>query len=140
MILTGNSKPAANGQQLPSSYHYEQSVLSCILWEGESDRPAASEKLSQLDQKYFYDLNNKHVFEALQRCEAKGDSLDTTSTIRNSKGVEISYITQLPDVVPSPSVFSDKLKCLKDAFTKRKLKHVLEIANRLSSDDNMPAD
>ena len=140
MILTENSKPAANGQQLPSSYHYEQSVLSCILWEGESDRAAASEKLSQLDQKYFYDLNNKRTFEALQRCEAKGDSLDTTSTIRNSKGVEISYITQLPDVVPSPSVFSDKLKCLKDAFTKRKLKHVLDIANRLSSDDNMPAD
>ena len=54
--------------------------------------------------------------------------------------MEPSYIAQLPDVVPSPSVFSDKLKCLKDAFTKRKLKHVLDIANRLSSDDNMPAD
>ncbi len=140
MILSATSNPTKpDGPRLPSSLYYEKGALGCILLDGESDRPVASERLGQLKPFLFFDLRNSAILNALQKLEAKGDSLDVTSTIRmlgDDSNVEPFYLAGLPDQIPSSNQFPQYLKSLKDTRAKRNIKALAEIALKLATDEN----
>ena len=109
MILSAISNPTKpDGPHLPSSLHYEKGALGCILLGGDSDRPVASERLGQLKPSHFFDLRNSAILKALQKLEAKGDSLDVASTLRmlgDDSNVEMRYLIDLPNQIPSSNQF-----------------------------------
>lgn len=140
MILSETSNPTKpDGPRLPSSLHYEKGALGCILLDGESDRPVASERLGQLKPFLFFDLRNSAILNALQKLEAKGDSLDVISTIRmlgDDSNVESFYLADLPNQIPSSNQFPQYLKSLKDTRAKRNIKAMAETAQKLVTDEN----
>jgi hypothetical protein len=129
MILSATSNPTKpDGPRLPSSLHYEKGALGCVLLDGDSDRSVASERLGQLKPSLFFDLRNSAILMALQKLEAKGDSLDVISSLRmleNESNVETPYLIDLPNQIPSSNQFPEYLKGLIDARAKRNIKATL---------------
>ena len=110
--MTEKKSVAPQIRVFPNSYEAEQSVLCCLLIDGN----AASEFLTKLSPEAFYNKLNRKVFEAMQEVDKAQMSVDviTVNDYLEKKGEPdiLTYLTELASILPSGANCSQYIKII----------------------------
>lgn len=127
-------KPAATAASVdrlpPHSAEAEQGVLGCILISPNDCMGECIEKL-RVGEEVFYDLRHQTIFKALAEMYDSREPIDLITLqqrLKDSQLLEqvggISYLSILPDAVPSAANLSYYLEIVKEKYLLRKMIHV----------------
>src|SRR5579859_2646317 len=125
------SATAASVDRLPPhSAEAEQGVLGCILLSPNDCMGECIEKLKDGGE-VFYDLRHQTIFKALAEMYDSREAIDLITLrqrLKDSQLLEqvggISYLSGLPDAVPSAANLSYYLEIVREKFVLRKMIHV----------------
>lgn len=97
----------------------EKSVLSCII-----NRPDCFYE-TEIKEEYFYNYENKKVFQVIKKLIIKEKTVDTSMLIWEMWAVKWEYILELSVYILWVSWFHDYVDKLKDYYKLRKVKSLL---------------
>lgn len=95
----------------------EQAVLGCILQEGELIKEIS------LQPEHFYDSKHRMIYETMQGLEKRGEPVDMVSmytAISEHEEIELDYMTQLANSIPSVEGYRRYEKYVMDSWKLRK--------------------
>jgi replicative DNA helicase len=114
----------------PHAAEAEQGVLGCILLSPNDCMGECIERLKE-GEEVFYDLRHQTIFKALAEMYDAREAIDLITLqqrLKNSQLLEqvggISYLSVLPDAVPSAANLSYYLEIVREKFLLRKMIHV----------------
>jgi replicative DNA helicase len=127
-------KPAATAPKLdrlpPHSPEAEQGVLGCILIAPNDCMGECIEKLKGSDE-VFYDLRHQTIFKTLAEMYDGRQPIDLITLQQQLKNAQLleqvgglTYLSSLPDVVPSAANLSYYLEIVREKYLLRKMIHV----------------
>ncbi len=127
-------KPAATASKLdrlpPHSPEAEQGVLGCILIAPNDCMGECIEKLKASDE-VFYDLRHQTIFKTLSEMYDGRQPIDLITLQQQLKNTQLleqvgglTYLSSLPDVVPSAANLSYYLEIVREKYLLRKMIHV----------------
>ncbi|MBQ7653136.1 MAG: replicative DNA helicase [Clostridia bacterium] len=130
-------------KRYPNNVDAEKSMLACILL----DPKIANVMIDKLVEDDFFDLKHKHVFKAMKSLHAASKSIDIVSVSEklpslgiSSEDVDIDYIVEISDFVPSTSGYIGYYDILKKNTLLRGLLNVSKsIAENVYVSDNAEA-
>src|SRR5579862_4242654 len=114
----------------PHAAEAEQGVLGCILLSPNDCMGECIERLKE-GEEVFYDLRHQTIFKALAEMYDAREAIDLITLqqrLKDSQLLEqvggISYLSVLPDAVPSAANLSYYLEIVREKFLLRKMIHV----------------
>jgi len=127
-------KPAAASTGIdrlpPHSAEAEQGVLGCILLSPNDCMGECIEKL-RVGEEVFYDLRHQTIFKALSEMYDSREAIDLITLQQRLKDGQlleqvggITYLSVLPDTVPSAANLSYYLEIVREKYLLRKMIHV----------------
>src|SRR5215472_9044285 len=135
-------KPTAGATGLdrlpPHSPEAEQGVLGCILLSPNDCMGECIEKL-KVGEEVFYDLRHHTIFKTLCEMYDAREAIDVITLQQRLKDIQlleqvggISYLSVLPDTVPSAANLSYYLEIVREKYLLRKMIHVCtDVARRV---------
>jgi replicative DNA helicase len=127
---TGGAAAAKIDRLPPHSPEAEQGVLGCVLLAPNECMGECIEKLAAAEE-VFYDLRHQTIFKVLTEMYDAREAIDVITLqqrLKDSQVLEqvggISYLSALPDAVPSAANLSYYLDIVKEKFLLRRMIHV----------------
>lgn len=118
-------------KKYPNNYEAEQSVLCCLLIDGD----VANEYVSKINPECFYNKMNRRIFDAMVDLDKQSASIDiiTVNDHLEKKGIHdyLTYLSELASILPSGANCQQYVKII---YRDMVLRSIIQKCNQIIED------